>query len=257
MSNLTHPGRSDVVTLVMAVNSMLKLRRRYLAALSCGLAVAGAPGAPQASELHAHATLTSQYIWRGLSYSDGHAALQAGADYALDSGLFAGAWASTVDLVAPQSERRIELDLYAGYRWITDKPLSGGITFLRYTYPGSEGDHTYDYNEVLVFADWQDRLSLELGYTGNVLNSGRQGRHWTLRSTWPLADAWLIGAGLGGNDLSDLGIRHYLFWDLGVSARLSRFTLDLRWYDNQRPERAPFSNLSADSQIVLSASVGF
>lgn len=235
---------------------MHTMPRRLLAALLCGIAFPASPGVTQASELHAHATLTSQYIWRGLSYSDGNAALQGGADFLLDNGLFAGAWASTIDLAGTGSQRRTELDLYAGYRWITDKPVTAGITLLRYTNPGAEGHHSYDYNELLLSADWRDRLSIELGYTGNVFNSGRQGRHWSVRSNWPLADAWLIGAGIGGNDLSDLGVGHYLYWDLGVSARFSRFTLDLRWYDNQRPDRAPSSNLSADSQIVVSASIG-
>ena len=60
----------------------------------------------------------------------------------------------------------------------------------------------------------------------------------------------MFGAGLGGNDLSDLNTAHYLHWDVGASARVSRLTFDLRWYDNE-----PANTLSAGSQLVLSVSV--
>lgn len=229
---------------------MQKMPRCLLAALLC------APAVAHGADLHAHATLTSQYIYRGLSYSAGDPAVQAGADVAFDNGLFAGAWATNVDLTHASSQRNAELDLYAGYRWQSDAPLALGITALRYSYPGSEGDHDYDFSELLLSADWRDHLSIELALTDNVFNSGHSARHWVVRSRWPLADAWLLGAGVGGNDLSELGVPHYLHWDLGVSARLSRLTLDLRWYDNQRPNHAQFRYLGAGSQLVLSASLG-
>jgi len=210
----------------------------------------------RASELSGVVTLTSQYIYRGLAFSDGNAALQLGGDYQHDSGFFVGAWATTIDLSSAGSRRDVELDYYAGYRLAPESPWSASLTVLRYTYPGAEGAQSYDYNEVLLGASWRDRYSIELGYTNDVYGLDRIGRHWEIRTEWPIANVWVIGGRLGGNDLSGLNISHFLHWDLGASARISRFTFDLRWYDNEIPDYMPISSLSAGSQIVLSVSLG-
>lgn len=226
-----------------------------LATLSFIGVLVASPGA-SASELTGHATVTSQYIYRGLAFSDGHPAFQLGGHLDFESGFFVGAWTSSIDLEGPTSRRTMELDYYAGYSLTTDSPWSASITAVRYTYPMAEGAHSYDYNEVLLALSFSDRYSLEAGYTDNVYNLDAEARHWALRADWPLADTLVVGAGLGGHDLAGLGVAHYLHWDLGLSARLSRFTFDLRWYDNEEPDRLPFSGISAGSQLVLSLSLG-
>ncbi|MFQ6004448.1 MAG: TorF family putative porin [Woeseia sp.] len=209
-----------------------------------------------ASELSGIATLTSEYIYRGLAMSDGDPAIQLGVDYEHGSGLFVGAWASTIDLTSPLGQRDIELDYYAGYHYSSKGPVDATITALRYTYPGHTGIHSYDHNEVLVDVTLWERYSIELGYTSNLYGLKRVGRHVEFRSRWPIANAWVIGAGLGSNDLSDVGSSRYLHWDIGASARLSRLTVDLRWYDNQEPDGFALQ-ASADSQFVISISAAF
>jgi uncharacterized protein (TIGR02001 family) len=188
--------------------------------------------------------------------SDGDPALQLGLDYEHDTGLFVGIWASTIDIRSAMGERDTELDYYGGFHYAAESPFTATITVLRYSYPGQTGTHSYDYNEVLVGATWRERYSIELGYTSNLYGLDRIARHWELRSEWPVANAWVIGAALGGNDMSDAGVSHYLHWDIGASARFSRLTFDLRWYDNEQPDG--FAALSsADSQLVLSISAAF
>ena len=209
-----------------------------------------------ASEFSGVATLTTEYIYRGLEMSDGDPALQLGLDYLHDTGLFVGVWASTIDIRSAMGERDTELDYYGGFHYAAESPFTATITVLRYSYPGQTGMHSYDYTEVLVGATWRERYSIELGYTSDLYGLDRIARHWELRSEWPVANAWVIGAALGGNDMSDAGVSHYLHWDVGASARFSRLTFDLRWYDNEQPDG--FAALSsADSQLVLSISAAF
>lgn len=209
-----------------------------------------------ASELSGVATLTSEYIYRGLAMSDADPAIQLGIDYEHDSGLFIGAWASTIDISSAMGHRDIELDYYAGYHYASEAPFSASVTVLRYTYPEHSGIHSYDYNEVLVGATWRQRYSIEFGYTNDLYGFDRIARHWQLRSEWPVANAWVIDAALGGNDMSDAGVSRYLHWDIGASARFSRFTFDLRWYDNEQADG--FAALqSANSQFVISVSAAF
>ena len=182
--------------------------------------------------------------------SNGNPALQFGVDYEDDSGLFVGAWASTIDLSSRFGQRDIELDFYAGFNYAPKAPWQASLTLLRYTYPGETGSHSYAYNELLLAASVGDHFSFELGYTNKLYGLERIGRNWEVRTEWPISGAWMFGAALGGNDLSDLNATHYLFWDVGASARVSRFTFDLRWYDNE-----PANAFSAGSQLVLSVSV--
>lgn len=209
-----------------------------------------------ASEFSGVATLTSEYIYRGLEVSEGDPALQLGLDYEHDSGLFVGVWASTINIRSAMGSRDTELDYYAGFHYAANSPLTATVTLLRYSYPGRTGMHSYDYNEVLVGTTWRERYSIELGYTSNLYGLNRIGRHWELRTERPVANAWVIGAALGGNDMSDAGVSRYLHWDVGASARFSRLTFDLRWYDNERPDGFAAQS-SANSQLVLSISTAF
>ncbi len=209
-----------------------------------------------AAEFSGVATLTSEYIYRGLEMSDGDPALQLGLDFEHDTGLFIGAWASMIDIRSAMGSRDTELDYYAGFHYTAKSPLSASVTVLRYTYPGQTGSHSYDYNEVLIGATWRERYSIEFGYSSNLYGLERIARHWELRSEWPVANAWVIGASLGGNDMSDAGISRYLHWDVGASARFSRLTVDLRWYDNEKLDGFAAAS-SAGSQIVLSLSAAF
>jgi uncharacterized protein (TIGR02001 family) len=237
------------------ISDALLHRHSPLIVLTLLSSQAYAPNA-NTSELSGIATLTSEYIYRGLAMSDGDPALQLGLDYEHDTGLFIGVWASTIDLSSGMNQRDLELDYYAGFHYGSQAPLAATITVLRYTYPGQTGAHSYNHNEVLVGATWREHYSIELGYTSDLYGLGRIGRHWELRSEWPVAHAWVFGATLGGNDLSDVGVSRYLHWDIGASARFSRLTLDVRWYDNEKPDGLT-AQPSANSQFVVSVSAAF
>ena len=75
-------------------------------------------------------------------------------------------------------------------------------------------------------------------------------------SSWPVAGAWVVSAGLGQVDRTSLGVERYLYWDAGASARFSWLTVDLRYFDNEKPDTLA-ANVSADSQVVVSLSVAF
>jgi len=64
------------------------------------------------AEVSFNAAVVSDYVFRGVSYSDNGLALQGGADYSHESGTYAGAWLSTSD---DGTDTDIEYDVYAGY----------------------------------------------------------------------------------------------------------------------------------------------
>lgn len=99
------------------------------------LAVPGVAMAEEASPFSGNVALTSDYLYRGVSQSGYKAAIQGGFDYAHPSGLYAGAWGSSISWLGPNSNG-LELDTYAGYSssFATDFTYNVGV--LRYNYPG-------------------------------------------------------------------------------------------------------------------------
>lgn len=234
----------------------LPARLRSIVTVTACFVMPTFPHAVPAAELSGAVTLTSEYIYRGLQMTDGNPALQLGVDYEHDSGLFAGAWTSTADSSSPLGRRDVELDYYAGFHFAPDAPVSAILTLLRYTYPGQTTLRSYDYSELLASLIWREQYSLEYGYAHDLYGFDANARHWELGAEWPLRNAWVIGAALGRNDMSDGGVSPYLHWNLGASARFARLTVDLRWYDNEAVNGFA-ARYAAGSQFVLSVSAAF
>ena len=112
------------------------------AALSMSVAAedAAAPAAAPPAETGPLATanftstiyLTTNYIFRGISNSDGPA-IQGSLDWAYD-GFYVGAWASNTEF----SDSHFEIDYYGGYRW-TWNDIALNVGGIYYTYPGENG----------------------------------------------------------------------------------------------------------------------
>ena len=111
--------------------------------------------------------LLSDYVDRGISNTDGKAALQGGISYGAEIGFhnlypYAGFWGSNVDF-DDDDEATVELDAFFGVSGNFRK-LEWDISGAYYTYPGADSDLKYDYWEIPV------ALSYPL-YEGLTLNS--------------------------------------------------------------------------------------
>ena len=101
------------------------------------------------------ATLTNDYIWRGVSQGDGNA-IQIGAEYETDFGAYAGVWASNVDF----DEVTRETDYYAGISFpVWADHLNADVGYIDYRYDESG----YDFEEWYSSVEFLD-VGLELFY---------------------------------------------------------------------------------------------
>ena len=66
------------------------------------------------AELSANASITNNYLWRGLTQSVNLPATQGGIDYAADNGFYVGTWISNVEYDAGDAFS-YEHDVYFGY----------------------------------------------------------------------------------------------------------------------------------------------
>lgn len=86
--------------------------------------------------------LYSQYIFRGLTQTDGSPAIQGGVDFTHSSGFYSGAWASNISWLEDGGNYQgssLELDLYGGYRMnIGDSGVGVDVGLLNYVYPGDK-----------------------------------------------------------------------------------------------------------------------
>ncbi|MGB5539437.1 MAG: TorF family putative porin, partial [Gammaproteobacteria bacterium] len=92
------------------------------------------------AEISGNVALVSDYAFRGVSQTDEQIAIQGGFDYAHDSGLYVGTWASNVDstFFGGPRDPQIELDIYAGYAGEMANGIGYDVGILRYEYPGGD-----------------------------------------------------------------------------------------------------------------------
>ena len=166
-----------------------------------------ASGAASAVELSGNVALITDYVFRGISQTDGSPALQGGFDADLGNGIYAGVWGSNVDF-ADNSDESLELDLYAG--WATEVAGVGvDLGMIHYAYPTSSAINTAgdqrDFNEVYI----------GLSYGPATLTQS-------------------FGVDLGSNDIGDYNAGNYtdLGLELGEYAGVA-FTSHVGYYDRK------------------------
>jgi uncharacterized protein Gcw-chp len=140
--------------------------------------------------------LTSDFIYRGVSESNGHGAVQA--DLHADSaGTFIGAWSSTRDhSLDPYAD--YDLEVYLGHRFDLSSTWSATLSARARYFLGGAQEGSADYQEISGSLTYLDRLTLSLTSIPNALHywfESRVGRSpaWVADTT----GQWLVrGEGL-------------------------------------------------------------
>lgn len=201
-----------------------------------------------AADFGGYATLTSDYVKRGVTQSDGDPAVQLGVELNFENGFFLGTWGSSVDISnGPAVQRDLEVNYYAGYGFDASNSWRLSASTVAYAYPGQSGRFDYDYTEYSLGASFDDRVWLEVAWSPDLYNSGRSTTNIDLYAEWPINSVWAIGGGAGHYDTSRLTGSSYKYWQLGVTASLRWAAIDLRVHDTDQwvpiistPERAKF-----------------
>lgn len=203
----------------------------------------------------ANFALTTDYRFRGQSQSQGDFAVSGGVDYAHESGFFAGVWASNVDF-NDAAETYYEVDFYAGFtKAITDK-TSGTIKAIYYAYPGADylpGANENDYFELIgsLAHDFGGANgTLEVAWSPDYFLESGDSVAVTGGLSVPVAETFLFfdgGVSVSSkvgyqwiDENATFGTPDYLFYDIGVSAKVGKATFDVRWVDTDLSEAECF-----------------
>lgn len=236
--------------------SVTRSGRRFIGALLAATVLAVT--AAQAAEPWGGAlALTSDYVFRGVSQTDGQAAVQADLHARSGTGWFGGAWASTVK-PAPSYETAHELDLYAGHGWALSERWAATIAYVRYLYPHAPPYSHYDAYELSAALRFDDRLSLSAAvspdarrYSVAGWSPRGQSRAYEIALRQPLVGPVAVLAAAGYYDTHALFGASYRAWDAGVAARLGAVDLALLRFGVDPSARRLFGGDAADGRWVV------
>lgn len=198
--------------------------------LACAASVtllAGA-GSTLAQDFSANVAVTSDYVWRGVSQSNGDPAVSGGLDVGYGD-FYAGTWASSVDF---GDDTDAEWDFYVGYAPTIDIfDLDFAVT--QYAYVGAPDGSDYNFLEFKAAASTALTPALTAGievhYSPDFTGGLGDAAYLEGAFHYDVSPTWSVSGGLG-HQWVDGG--DYVNWNLGVAwAFMESLALDVRYHD--------------------------
>jgi uncharacterized protein (TIGR02001 family) len=212
------------------------------------------------ADVGATLTFTTDYVFRGVSFSDEDPAIQGSMDWWNDAGVYAGLWATSWDGAGANSQT--ETDWYVGWAGslgAVDLDVMG----IYYYYPGADSSADLDWGEVWVQPSIAlgDSFTLGAGLFYTPEYSGDLGDGLALSVTGTLAlpgDVSLV-ATYGNQDIEDFFAPgndiDYDWYSIGLSKEINGFGLDLSYYDtNNDCDTQFFDAQHCDGRAVFTVS---
>lgn len=219
---------------------------RKLATLSAVSFALAAPVFAEEVEISGNVTLTTDYVWRGISQSNEDFAVQGGFDLALENGFYVGTWASNVDFQDEPQDTNLELDFYGGFAGEFANGIGWDVGAIAYLYPDTE-DADLDFVE--VYGGLSTELENGLGLGGYVYYDFDNQNVWIEGSAgYSFTDSFAADVSLGNYSFDGGG--DYTAYSVGAtySAPVG-LDFDLRFWGTD------VDNVSiADERVVLSVS---
>ena len=220
--------------------------------------------------------LTSDYVFRGISQSNQHPALQAGIEQAADNGLYVGAWGSNVSWLADTSSSAapisssLELDAYAGWRGTLSPTVSVDVGAQYYAYPGhfpsgfNRADTLELYAGVTLAASKRVNLSAKYSLATTDL-FGYADSHGSgyldLSATCAVDEHWSLAAHAGQQWISHNTAFAYRDWKLGITRGYSNGVALGLAYTGTDADNAlytnPYGHTLARDTVALTLSKAF
>jgi uncharacterized protein (TIGR02001 family) len=234
------------------------------------LALAAASGSVHAG-VTGTAALTSDYVFRGVSQTNGDPAIQAGFEASNEAGWYLGTWGSNIswlsDLSAAGAEisSSVEVDLYGGYRGKFGDAATFDVGAIYYAYPGDfpSGFNDADTAELyfgvgvgIFSAKYLYAVTDLFGYTDSD-GSG----YLDLGANWGFADTWTLNAHVGRQWIESNEDFEYTDWKLGVTKAFANgFSLAVAYTDTNADDGLytnPYGTQIADGTAAITLTKAF
>jgi uncharacterized protein (TIGR02001 family) len=136
----------------------------------------------------------TDYRYRGISQTRLKPALQGGADFAHKSGLYLGAWGSTIKWIKDAGGGAdVEVDLYGGYKFSAG-PVGLDVGVLTYNYPDHGLAVSPNTQEAYVAGSWGPATLKYSHAFSNLFGfaNSKNSYYWDLSATFDLGNGWAL-----------------------------------------------------------------
>jgi uncharacterized protein (TIGR02001 family) len=181
-------------------------------------------GAAHAQSFGGSAGVASEYVFRGVSQSDGNPSGQLDLHYYGSRDWYAGVWAASVR--RGDERTTAELNAYLGYNFAIVAPWNGSVTLVHYDYPWNHPRSSYAYDELSATLAYSDRLFVSVAASPDTALDRSYGRTtrgaafaYDLSGRRPLWHGWAADAGIGYYDLHRQLDAGYAYYSAGVDYR--------------------------------------
>ena len=225
-----------------------------LALVGGGMALASQA---RAADLSGNATLTTDYVWRGSTQTQGDPAVQAGVKVAGRTGFYAAAWGSNVKF-ALETGANTELDFTVGWGKALDDDWAVDVNVLRYQYPSTALD--LDWTELNGTLTYRDNYWVAIGHSNQALGYDASGTYAQVGARFPINDTVRIEASVGHYVLRDAVVARdgYSHAQLsGVWAFKAPFELRVSAHATDSDAKAIFGDDYAGSRIEAALQASF
>ncbi len=216
---------------------------------SAGIEAQG-EAAESAVSFSASVTLTSDYVWRGVSQSNEDPAIQGGFEVDI-KGFYFGTWGSNVDFAEVSADSAdMELDGYLGYRRDFGKDASFDLGLIEYSYPGSGAD--LDWLESYLSFGWR-QFGFGINYSDDVLATDSDALFLVLSYSQDLGGGFELAADVGQYSLdSDVwALDSYITWSAGLSWSEGPTSIGMTYMATDSDGEILFGDWAGD-RVVLS-----
>jgi len=202
---------------------------RLLAALGL-VGMAGAAHAADVTDtpVTANVTIVNDYDFRGVTQTDNGPAIQAGLDWAHDSGWYVGTWGSSVDF-GPDSRTHAELNLYTGFAGKSAAGLGWDAGVLQYIYPDESDLNFLELYGKLSYGLFGTALHYSNDYAGTDESAFYATGSMSIPLVAPLTLDLHIGYSDGDGILVAFGEDSYMDYSVGFTYSASNFDVGMKW----------------------------
>lgn len=184
-------------------------------------------------------TLTSDYIFRGISQSADQPALQGDLHLSTADGTFAGLFASTLRKIS-QHGANYELEEYVGHRFDLSPLWSTTVTAVNYSYRAGNIPFSNDYQEISAALSYLDLWTVSVAMSPNTVRYAggyRLGRYASYvadaSAQLPLVGPLFATAGVGYYTLAGPFGTGYAYGNAGLAVEYKAWRLDAAYYVTQ------------------------
>ena len=248
------------------------IRRTAMASVLAGLAFASTAQAGTTGNV----SVTSDYIFRGVSQTNQGPALQGGLEYSAENGFYVGTWGSNISWLSDLSSTAapisssLELNFYGGYRGKFSDTVSFDVGALYYLYSGDypSGFNSADTLEVYAGISVAASEKVTLGAKYSVATTDLFGYtdssgsgYLDLSANFAVADTWTLSAHAGKQWIDGNGAFEYADWKLGVTKAFSNgFSVGVASSSNDADHALytnPHGNKIARDTVALTVTKAF